>query len=251
MQSPDCGSDFSVSGVAAAGQGHPACPVDACETVLQAIASRRSVRGFLPRPVPRETLQRLLEVAGTAPSGSNIQPWHVHVVTGKTLEQLVAALSQAHARGESATREFQYYPTQWRAPYIDRRRENGWGLYQTLGIGKADREAMAAQHGRNYTFFDAPVVLVFSIDRDMPVGSWLDYGMFLQNVMVAARAFGLHTCPQAAISNYAAVVKPLLGIPDDRVLMCDIALGFEDPGEIANTFRATRLPVDQFAVFME
>lgn len=224
---------------------------DAITAAIQAITSRRSVRGFLPDPVPRSVLEHVLAIASTAPSGSNIQPWQVHVVTGAARDRLSQALVQAHARGEPAQREYQYYPEQWRSPYIDRRRENGWGLYHTLGIQKGDHSAMTAQHRRNYTFFDAPAVFVFSIDRDLSLGSWLDYGMFLQNVMIAARALGLHTCPQAAIANYAGVAKQVLGIPEDRILICDIAIGFEDVSEPANAFRATRVPVAQFTTFVD
>src|SRR5690606_34012585 len=150
-------------------------------------------------PVDRSLIDELLVIAGTAPSGSNIQPWHVHVVTGRARDRLSADLLAAHQRKESEHREYQYYPVNWRSPYIERRRETGWGLYGTLNIVKGDREATARQHGRNFEFFDAPVVLVFTLDNDLETGSWLDYGMFLQNIMIAARGYGLHTCPQAAL----------------------------------------------------
>src|SRR5690606_26043228 len=133
---------------------------------------------------------------------SNVQPWEVHVVSGAARDRMSAALLQAHESGVPPTNEYNYYPVKWRSPYIDRRRATGWGLYSLLGIQKGDRVASSRQHGRNYAFFDAPTVLVFTIDRDLEVGSWLDYGMFLQNIMIAARSYGLHTCPQAALANY-------------------------------------------------
>ncbi|MGE4369599.1 MAG: nitroreductase [Burkholderiaceae bacterium] len=219
--------------------------------VLDAIYSRRSVRGFLPTPVPRDVVNQIIQAAGQAPSGNNVQPWHVHVITGNTLATLAKELHQAHDTGVENTREYEYYPTVWRTPYKERRRENGWGLYGTLGIGKGDAEKMKAQHGRNFLFFDAPVVLMFTIDRDLQQGSWLDYGMFLQTIMIAARSFGLHTCPQAAVSNYPAIVKRHIGVGDDQVLICCVSMGYEDPNEPANAFRATRLPLDQFVQYHE
>lgn len=222
---------------------------NATNPLLELIKSRRSVRGFLPRPVDAGIIHALLDAACSAPSGSNTQPWHVHVVQGRTREQLAQALCKAHSQGVPEQREYEYYPTQWRSPYLERRRENGWGLYSTLGITKGNTQAMHAQRGRNYEFFGAPVVMMFSIDKDLEYGSWLDYGMFLQNIMIAARAAGLHSCPQAAVANYPDIVKPLLGIPESQTLMCAIALGYEDPAEPANRFRATRQKVEEFTVF--
>src|SRR5690606_13598901 len=215
----------------------------------QAIVSRQSVRGFLPKPVPQALIRRILQAAARAPSGSNIQPWKVHVVTGATRDALSRALLQTHERGERERREYQYYPVNWRSPYLDRRRETGWGLYSLLGIQKGDREASARQHGRNYEFFGAPCLLLFTIDRDLDKGSWLDYGMFLQNMMIMARGCGLDTCPQAALANYPDIVKQHLRIPDDQIVACGIAIGYQDPDEPANRYRTTRVPVDEFAVF--
>lgn len=216
------------------------------ETVKEAIVSRKSTRAFLPAPVAPEVLDEILEIAATAPSGSNIQPWKVHVVSGAARDRLSAALLAAHEAGEPEAREYQYYPVNWRSPYIDRRRATGWGLYGLLGIQKGDREAMARQHGRNYEFFGAPVELVFTIDRDLETGSWLDYGMFLQNIMIAARGCGLHTCPQAAIANFPHIVKEQLGIGDDQIVVCGIAIGYEDPDDRVNGFQPERIPLAEF-----
>jgi len=222
---------------------------DAPHAVEQAIVSRQSIRGFLPRPVPTALIRRILDAAARAPSGSNIQPWKVHVVTGARRDALSQALLQAHARNEPERREYQYYPVNWRSPYLDRRRETGWGLYSLLGIQKGDREASSQQHARNYVFFDAPCVLLFTIDNDMDKGSWLDYGMFLQNIMIMARGCGLDTCPQAALANYPDIIKQQLGIPDDQIVVCGISLGYQDPDEPVNQYRTTRVPVDEFTVF--
>ncbi|OZI15832.1 nitroreductase [Bordetella genomosp. 7] len=222
---------------------------DTSHIVEQAIVSRQSVRGFLPKPVPQALIRRILQAAARAPSGSNIQPWKVHVVTGATRDALSRALLQTHERGERERREYQYYPVNWRSPYLDRRRETGWGLYSLLGIQKGDREASARQHGRNYEFFGAPCVLLFTIDNDLDKGSWLDYGMFLQNIMIMARGCGLDTCPQAALANYPDIVKQHLRIPDNQIVACGIAIGYQDPDEPANQYRTTRVPVDEFAVF--
>ncbi len=214
--------------------------------VRHAIASRKSTRAFLPDAVEPALIDELLLLAGTAPSGSNLQPWKVHVVSGAARDRLSAALLQAHRAGEVQEREYEYYPRVWRSPYIDRRRATGWGLYDLLGIRKGDHEASMRQHGRNYEFFGAPVVLIFSIDRDLEQGSWLDYGMFLQNIMIAARAYGLHTCPQAALANYPRIVKEHLGIGDDQVIVCGMPLGYEDPDEPVNTYQPARVPLHEF-----
>lgn len=174
---------------------------DAIRAVDAALTSRRSVRAFLPTPVPRATLEAILEAASRAPSGTNIQPWHVYVATGATRDALAAALTAAYddpARDEKYVAEYDYYPREWVSPYIDRRRKVGWDLYGLLNIGRNEKARMHAQHARNFRFFDAPVALFFTLDRIMTHGAWLDCGMFLQGVMTAARARGLDTCPQAA-----------------------------------------------------
>ncbi|RTZ41587.1 nitroreductase [Candidimonas sp. SYP-B2681] len=219
------------------------------DIVFEAITSRRSVRGFLPEPVSDELISKILSAASYAPSGSNIQPWKVHVVTGAKRDELSRLLLDAFERKLPESREYDYYPVQWRSPYIDRRRETGWGLYEILGIKKGDREASSQQHGRNYQFFGAPVVLIFTIDKDLEQGSWLDYGMFLQSIMIAARGCGLHTCPQAALANYPDIVKSTLGIGNDQTVVCGISMGYEDTTCVANQFRPERIPLEDFVIF--
>ena len=222
--------------------------------VDEAITSRRSIRAFLPTPVPRETIEDILRVAARAPSGTNTQPWKVHVLTGAARERLSAAIRAAFddpAERARHSEEYAYYPTQWQAPYIDRRRKVGWDLYGLLGIGKTDKERMHAQHGRNYAFFDAPVGLIFTIDRVMQQGSWLDYGMFLQNIMVAARARGLDTCPQAAFTQFHRIIAAQLGLGPDEMVVCGMSLGHADPAAIENTLVTEREPVAGFTRFHE
>jgi len=218
-----------------------------------AITSRRSLRAFLPTPVPRETIEDILRVASRAPSGTNTQPWKVYVLTGEPLQALardITAVYDDPAEAAQHREEYAYYPVEWRPPYIDRRRKVGWDLYGLLGIAKGDKPRMHEQHGRNYVFFDAPVGLMFTIDRVMQQGSWLDYGMFLQNIMVAARARGLDTCPQAAFTQFHRIILPRLGAADDEMLVCGMSLGFADPAAVENTLVTEREPVTAFARFL-
>jgi nitroreductase len=222
--------------------------------VDDAITSRHSIRAYLPTPVPRETIEAILHVAARAPSGTNTQPWRVHVLTGAAKQQLSAAIKTAFddpAERATHSEEYAYYPTQWQPPYIDRRRKVGWDLYGLLGIGKTDKARMHAQHGRNYAFFDAPVGLIFTIDRVMQQGSWLDYGMFLQNIMVAARARGLDTCPQAAFTQFHRIIEAQLGLGPDEMVVCGMSLGVADPQAIENTLVTEREPVEGFTRFHE
>jgi nitroreductase len=221
-------------------------------SVEEAMLSRRSLRAFRSDPVPRETVERILAVASRAPSGTNIQPWHVTVVAGEARARLTQAMyAEFMERGEEAwKREFDYYPSKWREPYLSRRRKIGWDLYGLLGIGKGERERTHRQHARNYLFFDAPVGLVITLERDLPVGAWLDTGMFLQNVMLAARGFGLDTCPQAAIASAHPVLRRELAIPEEQVVVCGMSLGYARADAIENTLVTVREPVARFARFM-
>lgn len=219
-----------------------------------AVTSRRSLRAFLPTPVPRETIEAILAVASRAPSGTNTQPWQVHVLTGAAKAALSAEIRAAYddpAQRALHTEPYAYYPTEWRSPYVDRRRKVGWDLYGLLGIGKADKARMHEQHGRNYAFFDAPVGLIFTIDQVMQQGSWLDYGMFLQNVMVAARARGLDTCPQAAFTQFHRIIARHLALRDDQTVVCGMSLGHADPAAPENRLVTEREPVAGFARFLE
>ena len=226
--------------------------------VDSAITSRMSVRAFTQQPVSRSDLEDILQVASRAASGTNTQPWHVYVLQGKSRDTLVEKVCAAHdairANPELATNyveEYDYYPTQWISPFIDRRRENGWSLYGLLGIGKGDKDKMHLQHQRNYKFFDAPVGLMFTVDRAMGRGSLLDFGGFMQNIMVAARARGLDTCPQAAWNGFAKIVMPHIGAGDNEMLVCGMALGYADKSDVVNTFHTPRVPVAEFTKWLD
>ena len=219
-----------------------------------AITSRRSLRAFLPTPVPRETIEQILAVASRAPSGTNTQPWQVYVLSGAAKTELSRKIIAAYddpAQRATHVEEYDYYPTEWKSPFIDRRRKIGWDLYSLLQIGKTDKARMHAQHARNYAFFDAPIGLIFAIDRVMRQGSWLDYGMFLQSVMVAARARGLDTCPQAAFTQFHRLISEHVGAPDNEQVVCGMSLGHADPAAVENTLVTEREPVSGFTRFLE
>ncbi len=224
------------------------------EIVDAAITSRHSIRAFLPDPVAREDIERILEVAARAPSGTNTQPWKVHVLTGAAKTRLSDAILAVHgdpALSAQHSEQYAYYPREWVSPYIDRRRKVGWDLYALLGLTRDNKAGMSAQHGRNYRFFDAPVGFIFTIDRILEQGSWLDYGMFLQNIMIAARGRGLDTCPQAAFTQYHRIIAAQLGLPDNEMVVCGMALGYADPAKIENSLITEREPVPGFARFLE
>mgnify|MGYP000855987560 CR=1 FL=1 len=227
-------------------------------SVDAAITSRMSVRAFTQQAVERALIEQILQVASRAPSGTNCQPWKVYVLQGASRATLVEQVCATHdairanpALAAEYAEEYDYYPQKWVSPYIDRRRENGWGLYGLLGIGKADKDKMHQQHQRNYQFFDAPVGLMFTVDRVMGRGSLVDYGAFLQNIMVAARGHGLHTCPQAAWNGFSKIILPHIGAGPDEMLVCGMALGYADETAVVNTFHTPRVPVQDFTRWLD
>jgi LAO/AO transport system ATPase len=222
--------------------------VDDVAAVDRALTTRRSVRAFLPRPVPRATVAEILAVASRAPSGTNTQPWRVRVLAGEAKDRLSRAVAAAYDAG-AAHPEFHYYPTKWFEPYLARRRKIGWDLYGLLGIVRGEKAKMHAQHRRKFLFFDAPVGMIFTIERGLELGSWLDYGMFLQSIMVAARARGLDTCPQAAWMEFPRTVAGELGLAANEQVVCGMSLGYADPDAPENRLVTEREPVAGFARF--
>ncbi len=227
-------------------------------SVDAAIESRSSVRAFLPRPVPRELISDILRLASRAPSGNNAQPWKVYVLQGNSRDTLVDKVCAAHdaiyANPDLVAQyreEYDYYPEKWVSPYIERRRENGWSLYGLLGITKSDKDRMHAQHQRNFRLFDAPVGLMFTLDRVMGRGSLVDYGMFLQTIMLAARARGLHTCPQAAWNVFSSIILPHIGAGADEMLVCGMALGYGDETALVNTLSTPREDVAAITTWLD
>ena len=228
-------------------------------SVDAAIASRFSCRAFLrDRPVARATIEAILSVASRAPSGTNTQPWRVYVLQGAQRDSLADKVCAAHdaiyadpSLAAEYREEYDYYPTKWVPPYIDRRRENGWSLYGLLGIAKGEKDKMHAQHQRNFRFFDAPVGLMFTMDRVLGRGSLMDYGMFLENIMVAARARGLHTCPQAAWNGFAKIILPHIGAGEQEMLVCGMSLGYADLAATVNAFHTPRENAADFTRWLE
>jgi nitroreductase len=219
--------------------------------VNEAISGRQSIRAFQKdKPVPQYIIEKILSTASRAPSGSNIQPWHVWVATGNKHQKIVDACCLRHEQRDDGEQEYNYYPVKWREPYIGRRRNTGWGLYGHLGIEKGDKKSMSLQHGRNYKFFDAPVALFFTIDRELELGSWIDYGMFLQSIMVSARGFGLEPCAQAAFLKYHDTVMSLIGAPKEQMFVSAMSLGYADSDAPVNQYRPPRLKVNEFTIFL-
>lgn len=220
------------------------------DPVAAALTSRRSIRAFLDTPVPRETVERILDLAARAPSGTNMQPWRGYVLAGEPLKRLSDALVAEALAGTPVEAEYRYYPDAFFEPYLSRRRKVGWDLYGLLGIAKGEGEKMKRQHAKNYTFFGAPVGIVFTIDRRLEIGSWLDYGIFLGNVMTAARGMGLDTCPQAAFAPHHRTIRAHLPIPEEEVVVCGMALGHADPGAPENGLVTDRVPAREFCRFL-
>lgn len=220
--------------------------------VEEAIRHRYSCRAYLPTPVPAKEVEEILALAARAPSGTNIQPWKVWVLTGESKQRLSDKILAAFNDPEEAATHadcYPYYPKRWVSPYIDRRRAVGFALYKLLGIEKGDSARMHEQHGRNYKFFDAPVGLIFTIDTLMEQGSYLDYGMFLQNVMLVAKSRGLDTCPQAAFLQFHRIIREELGLPDSETVVCGMALGYADPEATENSLRTERAPTSEWVQF--
>jgi nitroreductase len=229
-----------------------ALPPARCDA-FAALATRRSVRAFRPdEPVDRATIEQILALAARAPSGSNLQPWKVHVLAGAARARFCARVMQAHENGgEGHEEEYAYYPREWFEPYLSRRRKLGKDLYTLTGVARGDVTATKRQLGRNYLFFDAPVGLMICIDRRLEVGSWLDLGAFLMGIMVAARGVGLHTCPQQAFARYHRLIRAELGIPEHEVVVCGMAIGYEDTAAAESRLVTERTPVAEFATFHE
>lgn len=221
-------------------------PID----VFQSILSRKSIRAFTNQPVFQETIEEILKLAARAPSGTNLQPWQVIVLTGEVLQKLGEELSRLVLSGVKGEREYHYYPRQWREPYLSRRRKIGLDLYKSLGIQKGEQEKMLCQKARNFSFFGAPVGLLFTMDHDMEMGSWLDLGMFMQTLMLAARGFGLDTCPQAAFADYPKQIRTFLSVPPERHIICGMALGYRDTSAPENNFETEREPIENFVRFV-
>lgn len=216
--------------------------------VLEAITSRKSIRAFTDQPVPRDTLEKILEISQRSPSGTNTQPWHVWLCTGKVKEAITAdVLVEARSGKGRGYEDYEYYPAEWNDTHRARRRAVGWQLYGLVGVQKGDREGSARQAARNFLFFDAPVGIFVTIDKYLARGNWADTGMYLQTLMLAARGFGLDTCAQAAWIGYQETIFKHLGVPDDQVLVSGMSLGYADHSKIENTLVSEREDIKNVA----
>ncbi len=216
---------------------------------LDALEKRKSVRAFLNKPVEEPLIKKILKAASNAPSGTNTQPWEVAVVTGSKKQEISKKMEDAFRAGIRGKMEYNYYPTEWVEPFKARRKECGLLMYSTLGITREDKQRQADQWAANYRAFDAPVMLLFFMDKIMDTGSFMDYGMFLQSIMLAAVSEGLATCPQAALGEYPDIVRDALGYPMEKTFVCGMAMGYEDETALINSYRTSREPVDSFAQF--
>jgi nitroreductase len=226
--------------------------------VDEVINARMSARAFTQELPAHELIEHILQVASRAPSGVNTQPWNVYILEGTIKDALCSKVCDAYeaiSNDPELSKDFEesytYYPEKWFSPYIDRRRENGWSLYGLLGIEKGEKDKMFLQHQRNFRFFDAPIGLFFTIHRDLGTGSILDYGMFLQNVMISAQSHGLATCPQAAWNKFSKIITPIIGAGEDEMLVCGMAIGYADKSHKVNTFQTPRAKVEEFTSWVK
>jgi len=216
--------------------------------VKVALKQRKSTRAFLEKPVPKALIQRILDSARHAPSGTNTQPWQVAVVTGATKKCLEQQFLAEVEKGAEEKMDYLYYPQDWIEPFKSRRRACGLQMYSTLQISREDKARQQTQWRANYLAFDAPVALYFFIDPVMKTGSFMDYGMFLQSIMLAAVEEGLATCAQAALGQFPEIVKKELGY-QGTTLVCGMALGYEDTQALVNSYRTPREEVESFTHF--
>lgn len=219
--------------------------------VSDALRQRKSTRAFLDKPVPSGLITRILDAARHAPSGTNTQPWEVAVTTGETRDRIAHRMTETFRSGGKGHMSYNYYPVEWKAPFKPRRVACGLQLYSTLGIKKEDTTRRAAQWEANYQSFGAPVVIYFLMDKIMETGSFMDYGMFIQSLMLAAIEEGLATCPQAALAEYPEIIKEELGYGEDYIVVCGLALGYEDKAARINSYRTPREEVSTFTRFYD
>lgn len=214
--------------------------------ILTAIKSRASTRAFLDKPVPKKIVTDVLEAARWAASGANTQPWKVSVVMGGTKQAISEKIIEARESGVPENPDYQYYPLNWLDPYKTRRKDCGYALYSALGVAKDDTEKRKEVWYKNYYFFHAPVGMLFFVDKNMEKGSWVDMGMFIQNVMLAALAFDLATCPQASLSEYPDIIRDCLKLSEENLLVCGLSLGYPDKTAPVNNYKLERAAVDEF-----
>lgn len=215
--------------------------------VVEALMTRRTCRAFLDKPVPKETLVEILEKATRAPSGGNLQPWRVYVVTGKVKDQIIQGVKLGLPEYMGA--QYEVYPPNLKEPYRTRRYEIGEALYKIVGVSREDKETRLKWFARNYEFFGAPVGMFFTMDRIMQEGQWADLGMFMQSIMLLAREYGLHTAPQESWAAWTPLIVEILKIPDNEMLFCGMSIGYEDPNHPLAKLKSPRVPLSEIVSF--
>ena len=211
-----------------------------------ALSKRKSTRAFLDKEVSIDIINEIVEQSKTAPSGVNTQPWQVAVLTGESKNSLCNKFEKAFRDGLKGSMDYKYYPVEWKDKYKERRKECGLLLYTTLKIKREDKQKQIDQWALNYQAFNAPVILLFFIDKTMEKGSYMDYGMFIQSIMLSAIEYGLATCPQAALGEYPDIVRQEFPEYKDKLVLCGLALGYEDKNHIVNSYRTTRENLNSF-----
>jgi len=217
--------------------------------VNDALTKRKSTRAFTAKAVDEALLRKILTAASHAPSGVNTQPWQVDVLSGEKKLSLQQKMEAAFRDGQKGKMDYAYYPDEWQAPFKDRRKECGLLMYTTLGITREDKQKQLDQWAANYRAFDAPTMLIFTMNKIMQTGSFMDFGMFLQSIMLSATSEGLATCPQAALGEYPDIVRAELGLSEESLVLCGMAIGYEDKNAVINSYRTPREEIDTFTQF--
>jgi len=217
--------------------------------VNDALKKRKSTRAFTTDTVNEVVLRKILTAASHSPSGVNTQPWQVDVLSGKKKQALQQEMETAFRNGEKGKMDYAYYPDEWQSPFKDRRKECGLLMYKTLGITREDKQRQLDQWAANFRAFDAPTMMIFTMNKIMQTGSFMDFGMFLQSIMLSATSEGLATCPQAALAEYPNIVRNMLGYDDDTIVICGMAIGYEDSSDVINSYRTPRESIDTFTHF--
>ncbi|CAN7496532.1 nitroreductase [Variovorax sp. LjRoot290] len=217
--------------------------------VQEAVASRHSIRAFLSTPVDGETIRRVLTAAARAPSGGNLQPWHIDVLAGDALAELRQRMQARLAAGETEPAAYDIYPRELSSPWRERRFQVGEAMYARLGIPREDKAARRRWFANNYGFFGAPLALFCSVDRSMGPPQWSDLGMYLQTVMLLLRGEGLDSCPQECWAIYPDTVASVLRLPPERMLFCGMSIGHRDPEHPVNALVSDRAPADEWLRF--
>lgn len=215
--------------------------------VSEAVTYRRSVRGFLDKPVDIALVKDIVERSSRAATGGNLQPWHIDIVHGDSMVRLKTLMQEKMASGPNLeTTEYNIYPPELPKPYSDRRFEVGEMLYHSIGIPREDKAGRMRWFARNFQFFNAPVALFLTLDRKMGPPQWGDAGMMLQNIMLLLCEAGLDSCPQECWAIYPKTIGTFLGTPDNRILWTGMSIGYKDPDDPANALLTKRAPSDEW-----